>query len=208
MCDSWQQAFRLPDVILNRQIELGDLLLGFEQQRQMSLQTPSGELLLAIAEEPGGLFSGVILRQLFESTRAFTINVFALDNPSQPQGTVPEPTNPACIDRASKLTAVRTDLYNAVLFQIKRSFPWFDPMAWLFREILVTDAQNKIVASVTRVWHPLYRRYAIPANCGVVVMHQLVASFPFHAALHLSCKPLRALLQLRPVPGWKCCLRW
>lgn len=75
-------------MILNRQIELGDLLLGFEQQRQMSLQTPSGELLLAIAEEPGGLFSGVLLRQLFESSRAFTINVFALDNPSQPTGKV------------------------------------------------------------------------------------------------------------------------
>lgn len=84
--ESWQNAFTLPDVILNRQIELGDLLLGFEQQRQMSLQTPSGELLLAIAEEPGGLFSGVLLRQVFESTRAFTINVFALDDPSQPTG--------------------------------------------------------------------------------------------------------------------------
>lgn len=48
----------------------------------------------------------------------------------------------------------------AVLFQIKRSFPWLDPMAWLFREILVTDAHNRVVASVTRVWHPLYRRCA------------------------------------------------
>eukprot|EP00892_Ulva_mutabilis_P004745 jgi/Ulvmu1/2642/UM014_0094.1 len=129
--ESWQTAFQLPDVVLNRRIELGDLMLGFEQERQMSLQTPSGEILLAIAEEPGGLFSGVLLRQLFESTRAFTINVFALDNPSQPH----------------------------VLFQIKRSFPWFNPMAWLFREILVTDAQNRIVASVTRAWHPLYRSY-------------------------------------------------
>jgi hypothetical protein len=84
--DDWRQAFQLPDVVLNRQIELGDLLLGFEQERQMSLQAPSGKILLAVVEEPGSFFLGTLLRQIFESTRAFTFNIFALDTPGEPHG--------------------------------------------------------------------------------------------------------------------------
>lgn len=72
--------------MLNRQIEFGDLLLGFEQERQMSLQSPSGKVLLGVVEEPGSLILGTLLRQVFESTRAFTFNIFALDNPAEPHG--------------------------------------------------------------------------------------------------------------------------
>ena len=83
--DRWKQAFQLPDIILKRDIELGDLLVGFEQARQMSLNTPDDQMLLAVVEEPGGLFSGALVRQLFEASRAFTFDVFALDSP-QPTG--------------------------------------------------------------------------------------------------------------------------
>jgi hypothetical protein len=31
--DAWKQAFQLPEIILKRDIELGDLVLGFEQSR-------------------------------------------------------------------------------------------------------------------------------------------------------------------------------
>lgn len=46
--DSWRQAFQLPEIILKRDIELGDLVLGFEQSRQMSLNTPDDRMLLAV----------------------------------------------------------------------------------------------------------------------------------------------------------------
>jgi Scramblase len=83
--NAWKQAFQLPEIILKRDIELGDLLLGFEQSRQMSLNTIDDRMLLAVVEEPGGIFSGAIVRQIFESSRAFTFDVFALDRP-EPQG--------------------------------------------------------------------------------------------------------------------------
>ena len=46
--DAWRQAFHLPEIILKRDIELGDLVLGFEQSRQMSLNTPDDRMLLAV----------------------------------------------------------------------------------------------------------------------------------------------------------------
>lgn len=123
--ETWLKAFHLPDIVLNRQIELGDLLLGFEQQRQMSLQTPSGELLLALAEEPGGLFSGVLLRQVFESTRAFTINVYALDNPSQPHGVCPS-RDTTCNQHALLITSAQ-ELVHCSIVSDQARIPMVQP---------------------------------------------------------------------------------
>lgn len=46
----------------------------------------------------------------------------------------------------------------AVLYRIRRDFPWLNLMGWLFREITVEDAHGNVVASVTRNWHPFYRK--------------------------------------------------
>jgi hypothetical protein len=53
----------------------------------------------------------------------------------------------------------------AAMFRIKRDFPWFNVMAWLSREILVYDSQGRLVAGVTRVWHPLNRMCAFAERC-------------------------------------------
>lgn len=54
----------------------------------MSLNTTDDRMLLAVVEEPGGLFSAAIVRQIFESTRAFTFDIFAFDR-REPQGETP-----------------------------------------------------------------------------------------------------------------------
>ena len=45
-----------------------------------------------------------------------------------------------------------------MLYRIRRDFPWLNVMGWLFREITVEDAEGNVVASVTRNWHPFYRK--------------------------------------------------
>ena len=70
------QAEREQALVLTRNIELGDLMLGYEQARQLLLKDAQGRSLLALAEQPGSFLSGVLLRQIFDSSRAFVIDVF------------------------------------------------------------------------------------------------------------------------------------
>jgi Scramblase len=65
-----------PALVLTRNIEMGDLMLGYEQARQLLLKDQTGRPLLALAEQPGSLIAGTLLRQIFDSSRAFTIDVF------------------------------------------------------------------------------------------------------------------------------------
>jgi hypothetical protein len=64
-----------PDLYLTRNLELGDMLFGYEQARQLLVKGSDGRPLLALAEQPGTL-SGILARQLFDSSRAFKIDVF------------------------------------------------------------------------------------------------------------------------------------
>jgi hypothetical protein len=52
-----------------------DLMLGYEQARQMVLQGPDGTPLLAIAERSGSFFTAVVTRQVLDSSRALDIDV-------------------------------------------------------------------------------------------------------------------------------------
>lgn len=70
------EAATLPSLILTRNLEMLDLMLGYEQARQMLLRAPDGRPLLAVAERPGSLFTAAVARQVMDSSRAFTIDVF------------------------------------------------------------------------------------------------------------------------------------
>jgi Scramblase len=63
-------------LVVTRNIEMMDLMLGYEQARQLLLKDQHGTPLLALAEQPGSLLGGLLLRQIFDSSRAFTIDVF------------------------------------------------------------------------------------------------------------------------------------
>jgi hypothetical protein len=65
----------LPSVVLGRNLEMLDLMLGYEQARQMVLRGPDGLPLLAIAERPGSFFTAMITRQILDSSRALDIDV-------------------------------------------------------------------------------------------------------------------------------------
>jgi hypothetical protein len=65
----------LPSVVLGRNVEMLDLMLGYEQARQMVLQGPDGTPLLAIAERPGSFFTAAVTRQVLDSSRALDIDV-------------------------------------------------------------------------------------------------------------------------------------
>ena len=71
-----KQTEREDALLLTRNLELGDLMFGYEQARQLLLKDAHGRSLLALAEQPGNFVAGVLLRQVFDSSRAFTIDVF------------------------------------------------------------------------------------------------------------------------------------
>ena len=84
-----------PELLLTRNIELGDLLFGYEQARQLLLKDAAGRPLLALAEQPGMLGS-LLLRQLFDSSRAFTIDVFDVPD-LESHGAAPEQGVPPAV---------------------------------------------------------------------------------------------------------------
>jgi Scramblase len=81
-------TFQQPSLFLTRHIELGDLVLGYEQARQLALVTPAGQPLLVLAEAEANWLSGFFLRQIFDASRAFTFDVFssAQQSDAPPQG--------------------------------------------------------------------------------------------------------------------------
>ncbi|KAI5799206.1 scramblase [Peziza echinospora] len=65
-------------LVIQRQLELGNLLLGFEQANKYVIMDPSGAHIGFIAEEDTGI-GRVIARQWFRTHRAFTTHVFDKD---------------------------------------------------------------------------------------------------------------------------------
>lgn len=71
---------------LKRNLELGDMLLGYEQARQMLVMDGSGRPLLALAEQQGSVLGGTLARQLFDRLRAFTIDIVDAQHHTQSGG--------------------------------------------------------------------------------------------------------------------------
>ncbi|RPA86285.1 Scramblase-domain-containing protein [Ascobolus immersus RN42] len=62
-------------IIIQRQLELGNLLLGFEQANKYVILDPQGNHIGFIAEEESGI-AKILQRQWFRTHRAFTAHVF------------------------------------------------------------------------------------------------------------------------------------
>ncbi|KAF8468159.1 Scramblase-domain-containing protein [Kalaharituber pfeilii] len=65
-------------LVVQRQLELGNLLLGFEQANKYVIMDPNGNHVGFIAEEESGI-AKIIARQWFRTHRAFTTHVFDRD---------------------------------------------------------------------------------------------------------------------------------
>ncbi|KAF8437786.1 Scramblase-domain-containing protein, partial [Terfezia claveryi] len=71
-------AARLLDnsaLVIQRELELGNLLLGFEQANKYVIMDPNGNHVGFIAEEESGI-AKIVARQWFRTHRAFTTHVF------------------------------------------------------------------------------------------------------------------------------------
>ncbi|PWW72104.1 Scramblase, partial [Tuber magnatum] len=62
-------------LVVQRQLELGNLLLGFEQANKYVLMDPSGAHVGFLAEEESGI-GGIVARQWFRAHRPFTAHIF------------------------------------------------------------------------------------------------------------------------------------
>ncbi|KAI8105382.1 hypothetical protein M9435_000548 [Picochlorum sp. BPE23] len=62
-------------LIVTRDVEWGQVLLGYEQANKYSIRDETGQVVALLAEEHGGL-GRVFMRQLFRTRRGFTATVF------------------------------------------------------------------------------------------------------------------------------------
>ena len=132
------QAEREQALVLTRNIELGDLMLGYEQARQLLLKDAQGRSLLALAEQPGSFLSGVLLRQIFDSSRAFVIDVFDVPHLLE-HGAAPE--RGARLHHSVPLEACMHDS-NAVLCPLLRIRQFLLEMCSLFSTVRVLRAHH------------------------------------------------------------------
>ncbi len=72
------QVVNKPALVVTRDVEWGQVLLGYEQANKYSIRDQDGEVVALLAEEHGGV-GRTILRQVLRTRRGFTATVFSRD---------------------------------------------------------------------------------------------------------------------------------
>ena len=72
------QVVNKPALVVTRDVEWGQVLLGYEQANKYSIRDQDGQVVALLAEEHGG-FGRTILRQVLRTRRGFTATVLSSD---------------------------------------------------------------------------------------------------------------------------------
>ena len=72
------QVVNKPALVVTRDVEWGQVLLGYEQANKYSIRDQDGQVVALLAEEHGGV-GRTILRQVLRTRRGFTATVFTSD---------------------------------------------------------------------------------------------------------------------------------